>query len=489
MKPYTHFLIHQHHDEQGLGPRQISQKLGIALRTVERHLAMPRELEAKPPRKSESILERHKEKIRRLLDDGLSGMQILFRLRQDGYQGGKTILHDHIRKVRPPVHEAFLTLNFEPGEMAQVDFAECALVRAGGTRRKLYVFLMTLGYSRRIFVKFVMRMNMEHFLACHRAAFEFFGAVPRRVMVDNCKVAVLHNDNIYAPPQINPRYADMAAHYGFVVNACNVRSPHEKGKVERSVGYLRGSFLNGMDTSQMSLIAVNEAARQWQTQVADQRMLAAMRSTPAELFAREQEAMLPLVSRPYDCSVVKSARISKQCRVAFEGNHYSVPMKYAGRTASLAALPDTVRICCDDVQIAVHVRSFERGVQVVEPVHDIELLKRRKKATKAKTLELFLAMSPKAAAYLEQLRLRRPDADAHLGRIMALTGTYTKAKVADAIAEAVEMSIYGADYIENILDMRKRAEEEFTPQLPPEWDNMEEEEMRQPDLGVYERRR
>ena len=98
-------------------------------------------------------------------------------------------------------------------------------------------------------------------------------------------------------------------------------------------------------------------------------------------------------------------------------------------------------------------------------------------------------MSPKAAAYLEQLRLRRPDADAHLGRIMALTGTYTKAKVADAIAEAVEMSIYGADYIENILDMRKRAEEEFTPQLPPEWDNMEEEEMRQPDLGVYERRR
>ena len=122
MKPYTHFLIHQHHDEQGLGPRQISQKLGIALRTVERHLAMPRELEAKPPRKSESILEPHKEKIRRLLDDGLSGMQILFRLRQDGYQGGKTILHDHIRKVRPPVHEAFLTLNFEPGEMAQVDF-------------------------------------------------------------------------------------------------------------------------------------------------------------------------------------------------------------------------------------------------------------------------------------------------------------------------------------------------------------------------------
>lgn len=488
MKAYTHFLIHQLREERGYGPRQISEKLGVPLRTVERHLAMPKVIDDKPPRERPSILDPHKERIEALLKEGLTGAQILFRLQRDGYQGGKTILNDHIRKVRPPRQEAFLTLRFDPGEMAQVDFAECGLVRAGNIRRKLYAFLMTLGHSRRVFVKFVMRQNTEHFLACHREGFEFFGGVPRRVMVDNCKVAVLRHDNIYAPPEINPRYADFAAHYGFVVSACNVRSPNEKGRVERSVGYLRTSFLNGLDTSRMSLLAVNAAAREWQTAVADRRMLARTRQTPMQLFPEERTAMLPLPPHPYDCSVFSNVRVSSQCRVSFEGNLYSAPMRHAGAMASLAALPDTVRIHCDGKVVAEHARSYERGKNVVEPAHDIELLKRRKKATKAKILELFLDLSPQAADYVAGLRSRRPDADMHLARIMALTTTHTQGQVADALNEAMEMSAYGAEYIANLLDMRRRVREELPP-LRSKYDDVGQDiEISQPDMDVYERR-
>lgn len=488
MKPYTHFLIHQLQEEKGYGAKQISEKLNIPLRTVERHLALPKTLEVKSSCERGSILEPYKEKIENLLKDNLTGMQILFRLQKDGYQGGKTILHDYLRKVRPPKKEPFLTLKFDPGEMAQVDFAECGLVRAGNIRRKLYAFLMTLGHCRRIFVKFIMRMNMEHFLSCHREGFEFFGGVPRRIMVDNCKVAVLHHDNIYTPPEINPRYADCAAHYSFVVSACNVRSPNEKGLVERSVGYLRTSFLNGLDTSQMSLLAINAAVREWQTVTADHRLLARMHQTPMQLFPEEQKAMSPLPLYPYDCSVFTHVRISSQCRVSFQGNLYSVPMKYAGRMASLAALPDTVRIHCDNLVIAEHKRSYERGKAVVEPAHDVELLKRRKRATKAKILELFLALSPKASDYVEGLRSRRPDADLHLARIMALTTTYPQEQVAAALDEAILASAYGAEYIANLLEMRQRCREELSPLHLESKDEMLDIEIRQPDLNVYERK-
>ncbi len=488
MKPYTHFLIHQLQEEKGYGAKQISEKLNIPLRTVERHLALPKALEVKSSCERGSILEPYKEKIENLLKDNLTGMQILFRLQKDGYQGGKTILHDYLRKVRPPKKEPFLTLRFDPGEMAQVDFAECGLVRAGNIRRKLYAFLMTLGHSRRIFVKFIMRMNMEHFLSCHREGFEFFGGVPRRIMVDNCKVAVLHHDNIYTPAEINPRYADCAAHYSFVVSACNVRSPNEKGLVERSVGYLRTSFLNGLDTSQMSLPAINAAVREWQTVTADHRLLARMHQTPMQLFPEEQKAMSPLPLYPYDCSVFTHVRISSQCRVSFQGNLYSVPMKYAGRMASLAALPDTVRIHCDNLVIAEHKRSYERGKAVVEPAHDVELLKRRKRATKAKILELFLALSPKASDYVEGLRSRRPDADLHLARIMALTTTYPQEQVAAALDEAILASAYGAEYIANLLEMRQRCREELSPLHLESKDEMLDIEIRQPDLNVYERK-
>jgi hypothetical protein len=112
MKPYTHFLIHQLQEEKGYGPKQISEKLNIPLRTVERHLALPKTLEVKSSCERGSILEPYKEKIENLLKDNLTGMQILFRLQKDGYQGGKTILHDYLRKVRPPKKEPFLTLKF-----------------------------------------------------------------------------------------------------------------------------------------------------------------------------------------------------------------------------------------------------------------------------------------------------------------------------------------------------------------------------------------
>lgn len=150
------------------------------------------------------------------------------RLKGEGYTGCESVLRGYVALVRPRRQTPCLTLNFEPGHTAQVDFAECGTISVGETRRKLRAFVMTLCHSRMVFVKFIMRESMEHFLQCHREAFEYFHGVVREVMVDNCKVAV-KTSALRGAPLPNERYADCAAYYGFKIVPCGVRKPNEKG--------------------------------------------------------------------------------------------------------------------------------------------------------------------------------------------------------------------------------------------------------------------
>lgn len=464
MKRYLHLAIHDLHDTEGLGSRRISLKLGIPRTTVLRHLRQPRVPDTALAIRKPSKLTPYLEEVRRLAGDGLSSVQIRRRIAEQGYDGGESTVRNFVRTIRPARHEAFLELHFEPGEVAQVDFAECGMVRTGEERRKLHAFLMVLGYSRRLFVRFIMRENTEHFLACHREAFERFGGIPRKVMVDNCKVAVVHTDSsIYATAVINPRYADLAAHYGFIPTPCNVLCPNEKGIVERCVGYLRTSFLNGLDTASMTLEALNAAVDNWCRDVADLRQLKGGHDMPQSLFPAEKAALHSLPPMPYDCSTLHNVRISKQCRVTFETNRYSVPMDYAGRMAELSALPDRVRILLDGKCIAEHARCYRRSQAVVAAAHDMELVARRKRAAKGKARELFLGLSARAADYLAELERRRPDWFLHISRILALESEHGKEELAKAMEDAMKMEAYGAEYIANLLAARRRLRPEPSP--------------------------
>ena len=119
-------------------------------------------------------------------------------------------------------------MNFEAGEFAQVDFADCGILRLNNTNRKYYAFIMTLCYSRMMYVELIYHQNQEHFLQCHRNAFEYFGGIPQNIMVDNCKVAVIEHKT-HATVKLNPHYLDFSFHYGFNIKPCGVRKPNEKG--------------------------------------------------------------------------------------------------------------------------------------------------------------------------------------------------------------------------------------------------------------------
>ncbi|MGB8143901.1 MAG: IS21 family transposase, partial [Chromatiaceae bacterium] len=166
----------------------------------------------------------------------LSAQQVYQRLCEAGYAGGVSIVKDYVRRIRPRPREAFLTLAFAPGELAQVDWGDGGTIAVGDSRRRLSFFVMVLAWSRQMYVEFTLSQTMEQFLAAHINAFNALG-VPKKVMVDNLRCAVLRHVR-GEPAQFNPRYLDFARHYGFEIVACAPAKGNEKGRVERGVGYV-----------------------------------------------------------------------------------------------------------------------------------------------------------------------------------------------------------------------------------------------------------
>jgi len=273
------------HAHQGLNASQIAKELALDPRTVAYWLAQDH-FRPRKPRLYASKLDPFKPEIIRLLERyPYSAAQVFQRLREHGFDGGYSLVKAYVRAVRPRRQPAFLTLAFAPGECAQVDWGSFGSVPVGQTQRRLSFFVMVLCYSRMLYVEFTVSQTMEHFLACHQHAFEFFGGIPHKVMVDNLKSAVLQRA-LGEAPVFNPKYLDFATHCGFTIAPCNVGKGNEKGRVENAVGYVKKNFLAGLELPDFS--ALNPAARHWLDTVANARLHGATKTTPRTFWPKER---------------------------------------------------------------------------------------------------------------------------------------------------------------------------------------------------------
>jgi len=478
----TYCKIVQLHQQHQLKPTQIARMLSLDMRTVlhwlEEGTYRPRRT---PPRPSK--LDPYKPQILRWLEGyQYTGVQILRRLREDGYEGGKSILNEYIAKIRPRKLNAYLTLAFAPGECAQVDWGQYGSVPVGSTQRRLSFFVMVLCYSRMMYVEFTVSQSMEHFLACHQNAFNFFGAVPEKIMVDNLKSAVIRR-LIGQAPVFNPRYVDLANHFGFKIKACGVGKGNEKGRVENGVGYIKKSFLGGLDIPDFS--AVNPAARHWLDTVANVRVHGATHKQPLELFKVEKPAMRPLPEMPYDVAVTRPGRATNRFRVVLDTNRYSVPAEYAGQRLTVKAYPERICIYHNATLIARHPRSYDRYQDFENPDHPKALLAQRHAAREQRLLMRFLKLSPKAEAYYQELQQRRMNTPHHIRQIVALSEIYDAEKIARAIEDTFTFQAFSCEYIANILEQRERILPEPGALHLTRRQDLLELEMPEPDLLVY----
>jgi hypothetical protein len=325
-------------------------------------------------------------------------------------------------------------------------------IAVGSTRRRLSFFVMVLCYSRLLYVEFTLSEGMEQFLSCHRHALEFFQGVTQKVVIDNLKVGVLRHP-AGEKALFNPRYLDMAAHYGFQPVACNVRKGNEKGRVENGVGYVKKNFLNGLEIP--SFAAVHPAAIQWRDTIANVRIHGETHRKPIDLFAEEKPRLRPLPVMPYDCAVVRPIGANGCCHVVVDTNRYSVPHLYASQKLTLKLYPEQLLLFHHENLIATHPRSYDRRQKVSNPDHTKDLVVQRKKAREQTLLLAFLALSSHAEPYARKLEEKRLNTKHHLQKIVALSEIYGPQKVDRALQDAWTFQAYGCDYIANILEQRE----------------------------------
>jgi transposase len=478
----TYCKIMRMHEDH-LRVSQICATLGLDDRTVLHWIEEGCYRQRKTPLRP-GKLDPYKAQIIRWLETyPYSSVQILQRLRDDGYQGGATIVKDYVQRIRPRKTKAFLTLSFAPGECAQVDWGQFGTVRVGLTERKLSFFVMVLCYSRMMYVEFTVSETMEHFLGCHQNAFHFFGAVPAAIMVDNLKCAVIKR-HVGCDPVFNPRYLDFASHYGFKIRACGVGKGNEKGRVENAVGYVKKNFLAGLDIPDFG--AINPAARNWLEQIANVRAHGTTTKQPAELFKTEMPALQPLSAMPYDVGAIRAVRANNRFRVALDSNLYSVPSEYAGAHLSLKVYPDRLCIYHETKLIASHTRSYDRHQDIENPDHPRALLQQRRAAREQRLLMRFLKLSPKAEAYYQQLTTRRMNHRHHIRQIVALSEIYGTDKVARAIEDAFVYQAFSCEYIANILEQRQRIAPEPGALHLTRRQDLLELDIPEPDMSIYD---
>jgi len=343
---------------QGLKVAVIARQVGVDRKTVRKYIARGVEVPTYGPRQPrERMLDPWLDYLKARLEayPGLSARRLLREIGERGYPGGYSTVRDTVRALRPAGGGRPFAVRFEtpPGQQAQVDFAQFRVrfTSAPDSVQIVWLFSMVLGFSRLIWGRFAQRQTMQTVLACHRAAFEAIGGVPREILYDRMKTAVLGEDEdgrvIY-----NRTLGEFARHYGFLPKACRAYRPETKGKVERPFRYIREDFFLGgtfRDLDDLNLQFGN-----WLGNVANPRVHASTGRVVNEAFAEEQPTLqlLPLIS--FGAVLKLERRISHEGMVSVGGNYYSVPDTTRRRLVEVHSLADEIHIFEDDRLIARH---------------------------------------------------------------------------------------------------------------------------------------
>ena len=307
-----------------------------------------------------SSLEPHRERIAAWLAQGISGVVIHPVLkREHGFTGHYSAVRrmlDRLKQDIPP--KTTVRLNFAPGEAAQVDFgAGPTLEHPAGGQRRTWAFVMTLCFSRHQYVEFVWDQTVATWLGCHRRAFEWFAAVPARVIIDNAKCAIIKA--CIRDPEVQRSYADCAEGYGFKIDPCPPHDPQKKGLVESGVKDLKGNFLPLK--SFRDLTDLNRQAKVWAMEEAGIRRHGTTGEAPLVRFEIERAMLLPLPAVAPDLGGWSQANVHPDCHIQFEHGYYSVPFRLVGQRLWFKATDGMVTISHDFQPVAAHGRTHKHG--------------------------------------------------------------------------------------------------------------------------------
>jgi transposase len=442
--------------QSGMSLRAIAEELGISRGAVYRALARvqaQRDGRAAPSpraRRRGSIVDSFEPILKELLAKypNLTVERALQEVRARGYTGGYTVLRQRVRLLRPrPAPAPVPRFETSAGMQAQMDHGVYDIDFTREGRRRVYLFSYLLGYSRRQYLRWVESMDLVTTLREHVHAFHHLGGVARVCLYDNFKAVVLWRDA--DGPLYNPKFLAFATHYGFRPQACRVRRPQTKGKVERKFFYVETNLLNGRTFE--TLEHLNEVTAWWLHGVADVRVLRDFKESPLERHQREQPHLLPLPSCDFDTALVVYRHVNVEGFIAYRLNFYSVSWSYIGQVLPVRVLKDELIIYSISLEeIARHrlVPGTHSGVR--------QLLKNHHPADDPgqRTLLLqqrFGELGPIAVQFLDGLLAKQIQGKLQAQQLLALLAHYQRDDVLKALERAVRFGAFSLAAMRRIL--------------------------------------
>jgi hypothetical protein len=341
---------------------------------------------------------------------------------------------EKMRTVRGLASVLPIKASFRLGEQGQVDWAHFDHLQIGRARRPLMAFVMVLSWSRQIYLRFFLDARMDSFLAGHAGAFETWSGLPRVLLYDNLKSAVLerHGDAI----RFNPQLLAFAAHHRYEPRPVAVARGNEKGRVERAIRYVRENFFAARKF--IDLDDLNAQAALWCAGPAANRPCREEPTiTVREAFQRERPSLLGLPENPYPCELQLAVSVGKTPYVRFDQNDYSIPHTHVRRTLTVRADPHQVRILDGLTLLATHERSYDRGAQIENAVHIEGLVERKREARHHRGLDHLGQAAPASRLLMQRAAERGGNLGNITSHLLLLLDRYSAAELQAAIEEVL----------------------------------------------------
>lgn len=454
--------ILRYHFVEQWGVNTIARQLGIHHSTVDRVLSQAGLPKAERARRASIVDPYHPMIIETLAQfPTLSAARLLEMARVRGYRGGASQFRAHVAQLRPrrPA-EAYLRLKTLPGEQSQVDWGHFGQVQIGRARRPLMAFVMVLSYSRQIFLRFYLNQRMENFLRGHVAAFSAFTGIPRVILYDNLRSAVLERRG--EAIRFHPTLLAFSAHYRFEPRPVAPARGNEKGRVERAIRYVRENFFAARRWTDLD--ELNAQAEAWCTGVSAQRPCPEdpTRSV-AEVFAEERVQLIDLPDNPYPTDERVEVSIGKTPYARFDGNDYSVPHTHVRRILNVSASLTQVRLLDGGTVIAEHPRSYDTGQQIEDPAHLAALIEAKRTARQHRGQDRLAQAAPASQALLLRAAQRGIPLPRAIRQLVELLDAYGAGELEQAITEALAHGVANPNAVRQVLERRREQRQQPPP--------------------------
>ena len=390
----------------------------------------------------------------------LTAARLFVMVHERGYRGSPEHFRHVIAGMRPrPSAEAYLRLRTLPAEQGQVDWGHFGHLQIGRARRPLMAFVLVLSYSRRIFLHFFLDARMDSFLRGHVQAFSAWGGCPRVLLYDNLRSAVLERagDAI----RFNPELLKFAAHHGIEPHPVAVARGNEKGRVERSIRYIREAFFAAREFTDVD--DLNAQAQAWCDGLACERPWPEDGALSVrQAFEAERASLMALPEREYPLGERVAVQVGKTPYVRFDLNDYSVPHTHVRRTLSVVADPARVRVFDGALEVASHQRSWDSGAQIEQAAHIQALVAHKRAASAHRGTDRLARAAPAALELLKAAAARGHNLGTITAALLRLLDRYGATALQAAIGEALGRDVPHPNAVRLALE---RAREEQG--LPP----------------------